>query len=259
MKIPLLVIAVFSFCLAKAQKEEWKKTGDGDMRIVYHSNGKVSTEILISNKVAYLEQGYAKAWDRKGNLIYEKPVSRTAMISSVFFKYYDNGAVKSAEFSSHPDAGIQWYREWTTFSEDGTITDVQKQSHDDTVTLRIPETYKEEFLQQQQKKEEKKVNKDSLDFYNEYKKVTNTVKTEEICKVFPDKGYRETTWYENGKKIRSKTEFFKPSAVLFIEREYHRNGKVKSEKMVEKNVYHVTTYGKNGKVISKDYNIPVGK
>ncbi len=155
MKLELLFFSVFSFCLAYAQKEEWKKTDNGDLLIVYHSNGKVSTEIFFSNKVAYLEQGYAKAWDCNGKLIYEKPVSRTGMISSVFFKYYDNGAVKSAEFSSHPDAGIQWYREWTSFNEEGTITDVQKQRYDDTFIISIPENSKEEYLKTQQKKKEK--------------------------------------------------------------------------------------------------------
>jgi antitoxin component YwqK of YwqJK toxin-antitoxin module len=135
---------------------------------------------------------------------------------------------------------------------------VQNWSHDDRVTVVEPreeiypgKTYK--------RPDTPKVNSDSLIFYKEYENNPAEASTIEIRKAYPEKGFRETTWYDKGRKTKSITEFFKPSGILYIEKEYYSNGKVKSEKMVEKSVYHFVTYSKSGKVLTKDYNLPLQK
>jgi hypothetical protein len=75
--------------------------------------------------------GTATAYNKEGKVIYTKNTRRYAGHASVHFTYYPNGAVQKAEYSDAPDAGIQWYREVTTFNTDGTITNVTKQSNDD--------------------------------------------------------------------------------------------------------------------------------
>jgi hypothetical protein len=72
--------------------------------------------------------GRARAFNRLGQQIYERDLRRIAGHSTVEFTYYESGAVKTASYSSAPDAGIQWYRSHTTFSEDGKVT---SETHDD--------------------------------------------------------------------------------------------------------------------------------
>lgn len=72
--------------------------------------------------------GRARAFNRLGQQIYERDLRRIAGHSTVEFTYYETGAVKTASYSSAPDAGIQWYRSFTTFSEDGKVT---SETHDD--------------------------------------------------------------------------------------------------------------------------------
>ena len=75
--------------------------------------------------------GKACAYNKQHSLIYEKNLRRIAGHSSVEFEYYPSGAVKKAKWSDAPDAGIQWYRSTTEFSEDGQQTAFYEDSYDD--------------------------------------------------------------------------------------------------------------------------------
>ncbi|GAA4462228.1 hypothetical protein GCM10023093_08400 [Nemorincola caseinilytica] len=76
--------------------------------------------------------GKAKAYDRTGKEIYSRELRTVGGHSYVEFSYYDrSGAVKTARWSSAPDGGIQWYRSYTEFSEDGKIVNETKDSYDD--------------------------------------------------------------------------------------------------------------------------------
>jgi hypothetical protein len=105
------IFSFLLFFLANAQKEQ----------IIHHHkfpNGKTSTiAALIDNR-----EGYAKAYNFKGEEIYSRTIRRFAGTSSVHFQHHPNGMVKKAEYSSHPDGGIQWYRSYTYFDEQGIIT-----------------------------------------------------------------------------------------------------------------------------------------
>jgi len=81
-------------------------------------NGKTSTISVINNN----RDGYAKAYNFKGEVIYHREIRHYAGSSSVHFSHHPNGIVKQANYSSHPDGGIQWYRTYTNFDEKGNIT-----------------------------------------------------------------------------------------------------------------------------------------
>lgn len=94
----------------------------------YFKGGKVSTSQCFDTENRW---GQARAFNKAGEIIYEKELRRIAGHSSVSFSFYENGGVKKAEWSSAPDAGIQWYHSSTSFSEDGNVTHEEHQNWDD--------------------------------------------------------------------------------------------------------------------------------
>src|SRR5690554_1062328 len=76
------------------------------IHIHYFPNGKVSTIQILENQ----REGIARAYNQKGALIYEATIRKFAGHASVHFTHYKTGAVKTANYSSAPDGGIQWYR-----------------------------------------------------------------------------------------------------------------------------------------------------
>ncbi len=93
----------------------------------YFSNGRISTTQCYVNS----NFGKAIAYDINGKVIYEQEIRKVGGHSSVYFSYYDNGAVSKAEWSSAPDGGIQWYRSVTKFAIDGSVTGFTENSYDD--------------------------------------------------------------------------------------------------------------------------------
>jgi hypothetical protein len=98
-------------------------------RCAYHyfKNEKIATSECYDNDHRW---GKATAFDRGGKVIYEKQLRTIGGHSSVQFSYFDNGAVKRADWSSAPDGGIQWYSSVTTFSEDGKVTGETENDYD---------------------------------------------------------------------------------------------------------------------------------
>lgn len=97
----------------------------------YHQNGEISTIIFQTKLPGYGAQGYAKAFNYQGELIYEASISRSGLYCSVRFTYFENGTVKSARYSSHPDGGIQWHKKETFFNEKGQKTAESEENWDD--------------------------------------------------------------------------------------------------------------------------------
>ena len=98
----------------------------------YFKNKRISTSACFD---ANKRWGKARAYDASGSVIYEKELRRVGGHSTVSFSYYDDGAVKKAEWSSAPDGGIQWYSSVTTFSQEGTITGITENNYDDRPTI----------------------------------------------------------------------------------------------------------------------------
>lgn len=82
--------------------------------------------------------GFFEAFDGQGNSIGKWNLSRMHQYSSVQVNYHPNGAVAKVRYSSHPDAGIQWYRSETTFDSTGKQIGFWEDSHDRTTTLVVP-------------------------------------------------------------------------------------------------------------------------
>lgn len=99
----------------------------GHCQYTYFKNGKKATSQCYDTDNRW---GQARAYTDKGAVIYEKELRKIAGHSSVQFSFYENGAVKRAEWSSAPDAGIQWYRTYTDFAPDGTVTSEVHDSYD---------------------------------------------------------------------------------------------------------------------------------
>ncbi|MES2702586.1 MAG: hypothetical protein V4649_08110 [Bacteroidota bacterium] len=120
MKQLFILITVLAYSLqAIAQKEECEHH--------YFRNKAISTSACYGKG---FNSGKARAFDKSGKVIYEKGIRKFAGHSYVQFSYYESGAVKKAEWSDAPDAGIQWYKSVTTFGEDGKVTGYTEQSHD---------------------------------------------------------------------------------------------------------------------------------
>jgi hypothetical protein len=124
MKALLSILVICVIFGSAAQKEE----------IIHHHkfpNGKTSTICVIKDD----REGYAKAFNFKGEEIYHRYIRRFAGHASVHFQHHPNGMVKKAEYSSHPDGGIQWYRSYTHFDEQGNITSEIEDNWDTRVTV----------------------------------------------------------------------------------------------------------------------------
>ena len=64
-------------------------------------------------------EGRSIAFDRNGNEIYSSSTRRFAGHESVRFSYHPDGSVAKAEYSTAPDAGIQWHKSTTDFDQHG--------------------------------------------------------------------------------------------------------------------------------------------
>lgn len=174
------IILTFSFILFSLTIYSQKYT---DCTYTYFKNGNTSTsKCLDENK----QEGKSIAYNLSGEIIGEWKISRRNMLSGVHFSFHENGMVKKAEFSSHPDAGIQWYRSYTTYDSTGKKINFTEQSHDDDLTgpakIKNVKTY-DEYLKEQTDS----LNKEKL-------KKTDTLKQETMqCAVI----YVSELWIEN--------------------------------------------------------------
>lgn len=121
--IPILIIFVVLVHGAMAQTDAYS-----DCTYSYFKpSNKISTSICYDKDNRW---GKAIAYNINGKIIYEKQLRKVAGHSSVTFSYHPNGAVAKAEWSSAPDAGIQWYKSIHEFSETGELINQTEWSHD---------------------------------------------------------------------------------------------------------------------------------
>jgi len=248
-------------------KEKRVEKPEGVYIYSYHKNGKLSTEQFHNTAPDYMSQGYAKAFNKEGKEIYAENTSRTGLLSSVQFSFYESGAVRKAEYNSHPDAGIQWYRKITEFDEDGNITNVMEMSDDMTTTtiLSIPDTayhrIEKEREQREREKQEKALKEkreqyvnDSLTFY-----VKGKIENEDgtFTEFIPDplNGTRQTVLSKSGKVIETQIEYFdKTKGIQSVRRTYFKNGRIHEEFIYEGQIWHYREYDKKGKLIREILN-----
>lgn len=239
---------------------------DGVYVYSYHKNGKISTEEFHNSAPDYMSQGYAKAFDKSGNLIYNQATSRTGLLSSVRFTYYESGAVESAEYNAHPDAGIQWYKKTTYFDEEGKITDEVEMSDDMMTTqIHIPDTAYMRLQKDRETLEKKKQEdelrqkreqfvKDSTAFFVSSKEELEDGSTLEFIPD-PKNGTRQKVISRSRKVIQITTEYFiKTNGVHSITRTYYKNGRIDEEFIYEANIWHYRKYDKKGKLVEEKLN-----
>jgi hypothetical protein len=264
----LILLSIFSFTLSGFSQlnQKYVEKHDGTYVYCYHKNGKLATEEFRNSSSQYMAQGYAKAFDNAGNEIYYQPTSRSGLLSSVMFTYYENGAVKSAEYSSHPDGGIQWYKKTTYFDEAGKITNEFEMSDDMTVTyFQLPDTAyfrlekdrealeKKKQADELKQKREQFVN-DSSDFFRTTKQELENGSSLEFVPD-PLNGTRQQIIRKSGKVIQITIEYFvKSSGVQTIRRTYYKNGRIEEEFIYEAQIWHYRKYDKKGKLIEEKLN-----
>ncbi len=97
------------------------------LHIHYFPSGSVST-------ISYIDEakltGKARAYNFKGEVIYEEETRRMSGSAGVNFTHHENGMVHRADFSSHPDGGIQWLSKLTVFNDQGEKISEKKEVHD---------------------------------------------------------------------------------------------------------------------------------
>lgn len=94
---------------------------------------------LVSSRICWddaRQWGIVRLYNRAGALIYERGLRRVAGHASIELSYHTNGAVYKADYSSAPDAGIQWHRSQTMFDGNGHRIGYTEQNNDDS-----PSTY----------------------------------------------------------------------------------------------------------------------
>lgn len=96
------------------------------LEIHYFKSGKVSSIQLLENN----RFGKALAYNEIGALIFEQSIRRIGGHASVYFSYYESGAIKKAEYSTAPDGGIQWYKSYSEFNEKGERTNFYEMSNE---------------------------------------------------------------------------------------------------------------------------------
>ncbi len=141
------MVSVLCMCASVLHAQNYNKC-------TYHyfsGSRKISTSECFDDAGRW---GKAIAYDRNSKVIYEQELRRVAGHSYVVFKYYPDGAVQSAHWSSAPDGGIQWYKANIAFSPDGAVISETEDSYDRMVTMpailkEMPEKQKKDTLRQQ--------------------------------------------------------------------------------------------------------------
>jgi len=263
--LTFLILAFIFDASAQLRMKTVEKMG-GTFTYCYHSNGKISTTEFRPYGDGYAAQGNSYAYDNTGKIIYECTTSRSGMLSGVNFTYYESGAVKVAEYSSHPDAGIQWYNKTTYFDENGTITSEFEMSDDmrgtiqqqpDTTYLRLEREQRKSDEQKRQdklKSEHDQFVKDSTVFFISSKQ---ELEDGTILEFIPDptNGTRTQVITRSDKTIKTTTEYFvKTNGIQSIVRTYHKSGRIYEEFIYEEKIWHYREYDKRGILIVEKLN-----
>lgn len=117
--LSIFFIVISSFVFGQLNTKT-KTSEDGAKTIsTYHKNGKPS---VIESWDKDQRWGSMKAFNSDGKELFNYDLRKFSGHATVYLEYYPNGQVKKAEYSSMPDAGIQWYRYIHEFDESGNQT-----------------------------------------------------------------------------------------------------------------------------------------
>lgn len=106
-----------------------------DCRYTYFDDGAISTSWCLDPES---RRGTARAFDRAGTVIGEWPLSSSSLIAGVRFSFHADGSLRRADFSQHPDGGIQWYREIATYDRSGRRIAVWEDGYDLRRAIVVP-------------------------------------------------------------------------------------------------------------------------
>lgn len=128
MRIATTLLACTASLLLTAQgKESTMKTDTGTVVLHWFTTGQLSSKAWMDVDNRW---GHSWAYDRSGNVIFDRQTRRIGGHASVDFRYHPNGAVSRADYSTMPDGGIQWYKSTTTFDTAGVQTGFSEQGWD---------------------------------------------------------------------------------------------------------------------------------
>jgi hypothetical protein len=122
-KLLCVFIVAVSSLKVKAQTAEYPNCTYS----YFAKSKKVSTSLCYDKEKRW---GKALAYDMNSKVIDEKQLRNIAGHASVHFSYHSNGGIAKAEWSSAPDAGIQWYNSIDEFSPDGKLTNHTEMDHE---------------------------------------------------------------------------------------------------------------------------------
>ncbi len=118
----LYILCFYGLCFQLSAQLNCKtKTIENGSNVTscYHKNGKIST---IEEWDKDRHWGSIKGFSSEGIELFNYSLRSIAGHASIYLKYYSNGQVSKAEYSSMPDGGIQWYRYIHEFDESGKQT-----------------------------------------------------------------------------------------------------------------------------------------
>lgn len=137
MKKGILYLILFFNAQLFAQKNDTLQ-----LHLVKFPNGKISAYSYLLKST---DTGKAYAYKANGELLFEYEISRLHGHTSVYFEHHENKTVSKIEISSAPDGGIQWYRSFLYYDENGNFLRKDTDSHDKT-TILYQEPIKEEVV-----------------------------------------------------------------------------------------------------------------
>lgn len=154
MRTATAIVACTAALLLSAQgRESTVKTDTGTVVLHWFTTGQLSTKAWMD---ADNRWGHSWAYNTQGAVIYDQPTRRIAGHASVDYRYHPNGAVSRADYSTMPDAGIQWYQSTTTFDTAGVQTGFSEEGEDNYGPIRphvfpapAPPAYKQEEVREQ--------------------------------------------------------------------------------------------------------------
>ncbi len=146
--VALLHIVFIPFFISPASGQLNCKTVekvDSTVTTCRHQNGQVSTIQMWDHNERW---GFIKAFNSLGSELFSYSLRRFAGHASISLSYHPNGQVKKAEYSSAPDAGIQFYRYIHEYNDVGEQTRYTDLSYPMTPPSYIIHTLKPENEQQ---------------------------------------------------------------------------------------------------------------
>lgn len=149
MRLTSTLFSLISSLLVCAQgKEMTLRTDSGTLQLHYFTTGQLSSRAWMD---ADNRWGHSWAYNRQGEVIFDRQTRGFAGHASVDYRYHPNGGISRADVSAAPDGGIQWYKSTTTFDTSGTQTGFSEAGydHEGPIGPRVRPAYPQEEVREQ--------------------------------------------------------------------------------------------------------------